>query len=239
MMRFMGAAAIVAMAGCAEMALELDSQLPSRQGGLVIYLTEPVVRAAAGSADLIAECGWQVDPVIQEYSVHPEANQRIAHFGVFYSGVRVAADGRVFCSYASDWNGGSVEELRAAVETRCNAISDPGVVCRPIYEIYPARYDPALGPSIGGRAGQDLLDEINRDGYGAVAISSNGAWSVRSEHSSREAADAAALEGCRSVVRNEEAGLTDEDFQRLEAGCSVIYRFGPDLPGSRDVTVIE
>lgn len=237
-MRFgLAVLAFLGLTGCLAPTLETPLQL--RQDSLVVYLTEPVVRPIAGQEQLRRDCDWQIIPLLERRAAQQDRTERMAHFGAVYSKAQPLADGRVLCSTATDWNGGSVAEISPSVAARCLNSEPVGVPCTLVYDIVPARYDPARGPSIGAVAGAELIDRIEDPGYGAIALSSNGAWSVKSRFDTRAQADAAALEGCRSVVPSDQGSMTDAQITRVLDSCAIVFRFGVDAPVEGRLSVIS
>lgn len=235
-MRGLIVVAVLMLAGCGVRGL--GEPLLVRQGGIVAYLTEPVVRPVAGSDDIRAACDWQLRPSIDRGNARPERGERLNHFGVYYAKFEPLPDGRMTCAFAADWNGGSVADIAPSVAARCNRVQEVSAPCRPVYEIVPRGYEPSLGPTIGGIAAQDLVDQMDAAGYGAVALSSDGAWSVKSGYDTRAGADAAAREGCMSVVSGY-PDLSEAQNAQMAQSCTVVFRFGDDAPAQGRVTVIR
>lgn len=199
-----------------------------QKSGVVFYGDDTVIFPVAGTTALREACDWQLVPIMERRIASPDRYEKLAHFGVAYAKFEVRDDGRKYCSSSMDFNGGSVQEIGPSVAARFAQLEPVGAPCTAVFQFLPKGYDPSAALSIGRIPGQELERRVAADGYGAMAISANGAWSVFGGYATRAQVDESTLGGCIDEVRSGQGSLTEEDIVQIEKVCAIAFRWGPD-----------
>lgn len=216
------------------------SMLQSRQAGLVVYQAKTAfVPIQSSQADLVrSKCSNLVNRFFNEWRTEKDRHGG-AFFGVLYGGVK---NGN--CVVASESNGNSIPEISGIVRRNCEAAfkAHYGIngTCTPLFHSVPHGIKASSAKTFGLMPGQELLKVIreNPGKFGAMAISTDGAWSVEARPT-RAASDQTAVEGCRSVTGLGYDAFSEAEKTAIRDSCTIIYRFGPDFPGAEKVSVVK
>ena len=221
------------LAGC--MASEVNTPA-SRQQSLVIYDAKTAVSFVQSSeAERVRRlCGKVFTNTLSKWG----DGDKLGFFGVMYG----AYEGGQ-CILALDGEGASAEEVAKYVRRNCEAsalrITGRIVACVPVLQAVPAKVQRTNSKSLGQPTGQALLRLMKNSGstFGALALSADGAWSIK-KRDTRAKADSDAVKSCADEAGRGYARLGEAALSEMRASCKVVYRFGVDFPRANQVKVV-
>jgi hypothetical protein len=156
------------------------------------------------------------------------ADPEFGYYGAVYAG---HLDG--ICIAGMDQNAHSLADVAYVAKTMCEEAL-AGVTCHRVYAFVPKGHTSISGRTLGHRATEHVLGPYERStGYGAVAISADGAYSIKKWKSSREEADKAALDTCNDLIGRGQESMPKLFDELKQAGCKIVHRKGPDYPASK------